>query len=159
MTVYLVRPGDDQVVGWLTELVGPLLERLLGVPVSTLRTEPSDNDFPALPVRAGENAFVWLAAFDDAQQHGRCDGTGAVGPGLDRQRAAPAGRAAPRPAGAAAGTDRDVRVPLTQPALSTVIVSTVIEPSLAFTSMCRTAPGSVGTDTSWWPSLTSEVTR
>ena len=91
--MYLVRPGDDQVVRWLTERVGPLLERLLGVPVSTMRTEPSDNDFPALPVRAGESAFVWLAAFDDAQQHARAmaalqsdpDWTGNVRPRLDAQ--------------------------------------------------------------------------
>jgi hypothetical protein len=48
VTVYLVRPGDDQLVRWLTEQVGPLLERVLGIPVSTLRTDPSDNNFPSL---------------------------------------------------------------------------------------------------------------
>ncbi len=93
VTVYLVRPGDERVVGWLTELVGPLLERLLGVPVSTLRTEPSENNFPALPVRAGDNAFVWLAAFDDVQKHGHAMAalqsdpawTGNVLPRLDAQ--------------------------------------------------------------------------
>jgi NIPSNAP len=93
VTVYLVRPGDDELVQWLTELVGPLLERVLGANVSMLRTDPSDNNFPSLPVRAGESAFVWLAAFDDAQQHGRAmarlqsdpDWTGTVLPRLDRQ--------------------------------------------------------------------------
>jgi hypothetical protein len=93
VTVYLVRPGDERVVRWLTELVGPLLERLLGVTVSTLRTEPSENNFPALPVRAGDNAFVWLAAFDDVQKHGHAmaalqsdpDWTSTVLPRLDAQ--------------------------------------------------------------------------
>jgi hypothetical protein len=61
LRAYLVQPGDDQVAGWFTELVGPLLEPLLGVRVSTMRTEPSDNNLPALPVRAGECAFAWLA--------------------------------------------------------------------------------------------------
>jgi hypothetical protein len=71
VSVYLVPPGDHQLVRWLTDLVAPLLDRVLGVSVSTLRTDPSVNTFPALRVRAGESAFVWLAAFDDAQQHGR----------------------------------------------------------------------------------------
>ena len=71
VTVYLVRPGDDQLVRWLGEHVGPLLEGVLGVPVSMLRTDPSDNSFPSLPVRAGESAFVWLAAFADVSQHRR----------------------------------------------------------------------------------------
>jgi hypothetical protein len=93
VTVYLVRPGDDQLVRWLTEHVGPLLERLLGVPVSMLRTDPSDNGFPALPVRTGECAFVWLAAFADASQHRRVtarlysdpDWTATVQPRLDAE--------------------------------------------------------------------------
>jgi hypothetical protein len=93
VTVYLVRPGDDQLVQWLTQLAGPLLERVLGVPVSTLRTDAADNNFPSLPVRTGESAFVWLAAFDDVQQHGRAmtrlqsdpDWTGTVLPRLDAQ--------------------------------------------------------------------------
>ena len=80
-------------VGSLTELVQPALEPALGVPVSTLRTEPSENNFPPLPVRAGDNAFVWLAAFDDVQKHGRAmaalqsdpDWTGNVLPRLDAQ--------------------------------------------------------------------------
>jgi hypothetical protein len=93
VTVYLVRPGDDQLVRWLTVTVGPLLERMLGVPVSMLRTDPADNNFPSLPVRSGESAFVWLAAFDDAQQHERAmarlqsdpEWTATVQPRLDAQ--------------------------------------------------------------------------
>jgi hypothetical protein len=29
-------------------------------------TEPSENTFPALPVREGENVFVWFSTFQDS---------------------------------------------------------------------------------------------
>ena len=32
-------------------------------PLACLETEPAENTFPALPVRAGENVFAWLARF------------------------------------------------------------------------------------------------
>jgi hypothetical protein len=34
-------------------------------------TEHSENTFPALPVREGENVFVWFARFDDAPAYER----------------------------------------------------------------------------------------
>ena len=34
-------------------------------PLATFTTEYAENTFPALPVRAGEHAFVWFARFDD----------------------------------------------------------------------------------------------
>jgi hypothetical protein len=43
------------------------LQPALGVtPLARLETDPSPNTYPGLPVRAGENAFVWVARFDDA---------------------------------------------------------------------------------------------
>lgn len=37
--------------------------------VATFATERSPNDFPALPVREGEEVFVWLARFADQAAH------------------------------------------------------------------------------------------
>ena len=34
-------------------------------------TEHSENTFPALPVREGENVFVWFARFNDAPAYER----------------------------------------------------------------------------------------
>lgn len=40
-------------------------------PIASFITEPSVNTFPRLPVREGENAFVWFAHFDDVAEYGR----------------------------------------------------------------------------------------
>lgn len=37
--------------------------------LATCASEPARNDFPRLPVREGEQVFVWLAGFDDEQMH------------------------------------------------------------------------------------------
>jgi heme-degrading monooxygenase HmoA len=47
----------------------PALRAAGAAPFACLRTEPSPNDFPALPVREGEEAFVTLTRFDDAADH------------------------------------------------------------------------------------------
>lgn len=47
---------------------------LVGAGVSVLATyvtEHSDNTFPALPVREGEDVFVWLATFKSESDHAR----------------------------------------------------------------------------------------
>jgi len=38
-----------------------------GRPLMTLETEPAENDYPALPVRTGEDVVVWLSSYDDAE--------------------------------------------------------------------------------------------
>jgi hypothetical protein len=58
-------PADEELTGWLTVDVQPLLEDVLGVPVGAWRTEPAPNSVPSLPVRDGVNAFVWTATFAD----------------------------------------------------------------------------------------------
>lgn len=64
--------GDADPDGF-AELFAQELEpalRAMGVDVvRSFRTEPSENDFPALPVREGENVFVWLARFADVIAH------------------------------------------------------------------------------------------
>lgn len=59
--------GDLREFGrFFTAEVEPLLG---GEPLARLETDPSPNTFAALPVREGENAFVRVARFDDADAY------------------------------------------------------------------------------------------
>ena len=70
VTLYHLPPraGDEFADLFLRE-VRPLLADLGAPPLACLRTEPSENNFPALPVRTGENVFAWVAAFADQDAH------------------------------------------------------------------------------------------
>src|SRR3954471_19556924 len=48
--------------------VAPIMIEAGGRPLATLETEPAENDYPALPVRTGENVVVWLSSFDGREQ-------------------------------------------------------------------------------------------
>ncbi len=50
--------------------VAPRLARAGATLVGSYLTEPGPNTFPRLPVREGENVFVWLARFANAREHG-----------------------------------------------------------------------------------------
>jgi hypothetical protein len=63
IAVWLHEPGHGT-CAWLAGEVEPLLSTALGTSVATWRTEPAENTFPALPVRA-DHAFVWTASFGD----------------------------------------------------------------------------------------------
>jgi hypothetical protein len=52
-------------------VIAPVLTASGAAPVALLETEPSANDFPRLPVREGEHAFVWLVRFPDAAGYDR----------------------------------------------------------------------------------------
>ena len=67
VTVHRHDPDDD-VARWLATEVHTALERALGVPVATWRTEPAENDFPRLPVRS-DTVFVWSATFADERSY------------------------------------------------------------------------------------------
>jgi hypothetical protein len=43
--------------------VRPVLIETGAAPLACLQTEHAENTFPALPVRTGENVFVWFARF------------------------------------------------------------------------------------------------
>jgi hypothetical protein len=45
--------------------IAPALAAAGAPPLAVLRTLHADNTFPALPVRAGEHAFVWMCRFAD----------------------------------------------------------------------------------------------
>jgi hypothetical protein len=49
----------------------PVLRAAAAAVVGCYCTEHSPNNFPALPVRTGEEAFVWLSLFADEASHGR----------------------------------------------------------------------------------------
>ncbi|BCJ75298.1 NIPSNAP family containing protein [Catellatospora sp. IY07-71] len=70
---YRDHPFDEAFVDFFDHRMRPLLAETGAAPLACLQTEHADNDFPALPVRTGENAFVWFtrfgstAALDDHQ--------------------------------------------------------------------------------------------
>lgn len=70
ITVFPLASAGDE-IGFLeflrgaVEVVGQPGRRLL----AELRTEPAENNFPALPVRAGEHVVVTVVAFDSPQVH------------------------------------------------------------------------------------------
>jgi hypothetical protein len=77
--------------------VRPVLAAADGPPFACLSTEYAPNTFPALPVRTGVHAFVWLARFAGpaalADHCGRTRDALATLPGeVQRLRLAPTGR-------------------------------------------------------------------
>ncbi|GAA1614913.1 NIPSNAP family protein [Catellatospora bangladeshensis] len=60
---YRDRPFDEAFVDFFDRRVRPVLAETGAAPLACLQTEHADNDFPALPVRTGENVFVWFARF------------------------------------------------------------------------------------------------
>jgi hypothetical protein len=62
---YRDEPFDERFLAEFDREIGPLLP---SQPLACLQTEHSENNFPALPVRSGENAFVFLTRFDDVAQ-------------------------------------------------------------------------------------------
>jgi hypothetical protein len=59
-------PVDAGFVEWFGADVVPLITKAGATVLGQFVTEPSPNTFPALPVREGENVFVWFAAYRDA---------------------------------------------------------------------------------------------
>jgi hypothetical protein len=60
---YRDRPFDQAFADFFDRQARPALTRTGAVPLACLQTEHAENTFPALPVRTGENVFVWLARF------------------------------------------------------------------------------------------------
>ncbi|MEU7723124.1 NIPSNAP family protein [Streptomyces tibetensis] len=58
-------PFDAPFVEFFEQRVFPVLAETGGAPLAYLRSEHAPNTFPALPVRTGEEAFVWFARFTD----------------------------------------------------------------------------------------------
>ncbi len=57
------RPFDEDFADFFDRRVRPVLAETGAAPLACLQTEYAENTFPALPVRTGENVFVWFARF------------------------------------------------------------------------------------------------
>jgi len=62
---YLNAPVDAAFVQFFEKTVKPAMIGSGAKVLAYLVTEQSENTFPALPVRQGENVFVWFARFND----------------------------------------------------------------------------------------------
>jgi hypothetical protein len=60
---YSDQPFDDAFVGYFDHHVRPVLHHARAQPLACFQTEYAENTFPALPVRTGENVFVWFTRF------------------------------------------------------------------------------------------------
>jgi len=60
------HPFDQAFADFFDREARPALIEAGATPLACLQTEHAENTFPALPVRTGENAFVWLARFPSA---------------------------------------------------------------------------------------------
>lgn len=71
-TIYpLGASGAEEFPGFFEQELQPLLKRAGVLILATYVTEHGVNTFPALPVREGEDVFVWLAMFADEDDHAR----------------------------------------------------------------------------------------
>lgn len=71
-TIYLLQSTvDADFVRFFRERVAPVMAETGAPPVATLKTLDAANTFPRLPIREGEHAFVWFAAFDNEDQFRR----------------------------------------------------------------------------------------
>jgi NIPSNAP len=68
---YLDAPADGGFVEFFETTVEPAVIGSGAIVLAYFVTEHSENTFPALPVREGENVFVWFARFDDSAAYGR----------------------------------------------------------------------------------------
>src|SRR5689334_3898952 len=57
------RPFDRAFADFFDRQARPALIETGATPLACLQTEHAENTFPALPVRTGENVFVWIARF------------------------------------------------------------------------------------------------
>jgi len=70
ITIYHLPPdAGDEFATFFDDAVAPVLTATGAAPLARLRTEPAENNVPALPVRADANVFAWIASFVDEKQH------------------------------------------------------------------------------------------
>jgi hypothetical protein len=62
---YFDAPVSNDFVEFFENAMKPALTKAGGSVVAYFVTEPSKNNFPRLPVREGENVFVWFSSFRD----------------------------------------------------------------------------------------------
>jgi NIPSNAP len=68
---YFDAPVDARFVEFFEKTLKPALTDSGASVLACFVTEHSENTFPALPVRGGENVFIWFARFDDSAAYER----------------------------------------------------------------------------------------
>ena len=63
---YLEGPVPPDFINFFEHMLRPVAASLGATISAYFVTENSENTFPALPVRAGENVFVWFSTFQDS---------------------------------------------------------------------------------------------
>ena len=63
---YFERPAAPEFINFFEHTLKPGVASLGATVCAYFVTENSENSFPALPVRAGENAFVWFSTSQDS---------------------------------------------------------------------------------------------
>jgi len=63
---YFERPVVPDFINFFEQALKPVATTLGATICAYFVTENSENTFPALPVRAGENVFVWFSTFQDS---------------------------------------------------------------------------------------------
>jgi NIPSNAP len=69
---YLTREAAPTFPTFYERELGPALRGAGAEDLMTLASEHSPNNYPALPVREGEEVFVWLSRFRDEAAHREC---------------------------------------------------------------------------------------
>jgi quinol monooxygenase YgiN len=60
-------PVTAEFVAFFRDRLAPIATETGASILGFLETEPAENTFPGLPVREGENVFVWFASFDGTE--------------------------------------------------------------------------------------------
>lgn len=68
---YFARPVSGAFVRWFDDELAPRFTTSGASVIAELVSDHSPNTFPRLPVREGENAFVWIARFADRAAYDR----------------------------------------------------------------------------------------
>ena len=66
---YFGAPVDSEFIDYFENTISPVLAETGGTLLAYFVTEDSPNTFPRLPVREGENVFVWFAGFPDQKAY------------------------------------------------------------------------------------------
>ncbi len=67
---YLNNSAEDDFVDFFEHSLKPVFTTAGVSPLAYFVTETSANNFPALPVREGENVFIWFSRFRDESAYG-----------------------------------------------------------------------------------------
>ena len=68
---YFNKPVDSDFIHYFENTIHPVLMETDALLLAYFVTEDSPNTFPRLPVREGENVFVWFAGFQDQDAYER----------------------------------------------------------------------------------------